>query len=80
MSDNLVKYNQAFEKVFGKNTSTFDEFVFKQTSVWDSVAQIALVSAIEDAFEIELDFEDIFSLNSFKTGKILLDSKFGIKF
>ena len=46
-----------------KNTFEIDEFhddiSMENTPEWDSLAHLKLLAAIEDAFEIELDFEDM---------------------
>jgi len=39
---------------------------------WDSVLQLSLVTAIEDAFDIMLDAEDILGFTSYAAGKEIL--------
>ena len=59
------KRNQIREKLAPiiKNIFEIDEFrddiSMENTPEWDSLAHLRLLAAIEDAFEIELDFEDM---------------------
>lgn len=57
----------------------FDETQIKRngTKDWDSVGHLALVTALEDAFDIMLDTEDILALESFDQGISILE-KYGI--
>lgn len=80
MENNSLKYDQVFVKIFGNKINSFTDFKFKVSPQWDSMSQIALVSAIEDTFNIEFDFEDIFVFNSYENGKKLLSDKFEINF
>ena len=70
---NLNKYNQAFADVFGVSKDTLNDNFSKDTeSSWDSVHQLGVVTALEDAFDIMMDPEDIMALVSYKAGKELL--------
>lgn len=42
---------------------------YNSISSWDSVGHMALIAAIDDAFNIMLDTEDIIQMNSFKKAK-----------
>ena len=39
---------------------------------WDSVGHMQLISALEEAFDIMFDTDDIIDLNSYKTGMQIL--------
>ena len=80
MAQNIEKYDSAFQKVFGNNIPSFVEFKFKVSPQWDSMSQLALISAIEDEFEIEFELDDIFGFNSYDNGKKILKEKFGLEF
>lgn len=70
---NLDKYNQAFIDVFGISLDKLNDNYSKDTEPsWDSVHQLGVVTALEDAFDIMLDPEDIMALISYKTGKDIL--------
>ncbi len=70
---NLEKYNGVFRDVFMvKDTVLNDTFDNKSVDGWDSVKQLALTTALEDAFDIMLDAEDILELTSYTKGKEIL--------
>lgn len=73
-------YREAFKKVFGDKIENFESYEFKVTPKWDSMAQIALISTLEDIFDVNFEMEDIFDFKSYEGGKELLSDKFNIKF
>lgn len=79
MVENLQKYNAVFKEVFGVDDSVLNTLIYKQSNEWNSMGQIALVSALEETFDIDFDMEDIFALTSYEVGKDLLCDKFNIK-
>jgi len=60
MSENQIEAKVA---LIIKNTFEIDEFhngiSMENTPEWDSLAHLRLLAAIEDAFKIEVDFEDV---------------------
>lgn len=77
---NLQKYNQAFMDVLGVKEDVLNEtFTFKAVPQWDSVAHLSLITALEDAFEIMFESEDILHYESYENGKRILE-KMGISF
>lgn len=77
---NFERYNAAFTKVFNVEGTELESLEYKQTPEWNSMAQIALVAQLEDAFDLDLDMDDIYDLTSYKTGLELLNKKFEIEF
>lgn len=75
---NLEKYNAAFCAVFNITEENLNED-FSSVSVdnWDSINQLSLVTAVEDAFDIMLDPEDILEFKSYKFGKEII-LKYGV--
>lgn len=69
---NIEKYNQAFIDTFGVNETELTELHYKSVSGWDSVGQMTLIAAIEDAFDIMLETDDIIDFSSYEKGKELL--------
>ena len=70
---NLEKYNQIFTEVFAVEESQLGEdFDSQNVDGWDSVRQLSLTTAMEDAFDIRLDAEDILDFNSYEKGKSIL--------
>lgn len=77
---NLKKYNQIFEEVFSVKEEQLNvEFDSQHVDGWDSVHQLSLTTAIEDAFDIMLDADDIIDFNSYEKGKAIL-GKYEIEF
>ena len=71
--NNLEKYNQIFMSVFGVEESQLDlDFDSKHLEIWDSVRQLSLATAMEDAFDIMLDTDDIIDFTSYEKGKTIL--------
>ena len=67
---NLEKYNSIFEDCFEVNLADIDyKLEYQSISEWDSVGHMSLISAIEEAFDIILDTEDIIGFNSYDMGK-----------
>lgn len=78
--DNLAKYKAAFVKTFNvPEGSLGEDFVFGKVPCWDSVAHLALISELEDAFDVLFSSEDILHYGSFLNGIEIL-KKYGIVF
>lgn len=77
---NLEKYNASFTKVFNVEGAKLKSLEYKQTPEWNSMAQIALVAQLEDAFDLDFDMDDIYDLTSYMKGLELLNTKFEIEF
>jgi len=76
---NTEKYNRVFMETFHiDDEQLLPEYTFKVSPNWDSVGQMMLCSAIEDAFEVRLDGEDILNITSYQEGKKTL-AKYGIE-
>lgn len=78
MTEELNKYNDVFISIFNEDVSKLSELEYKHTPEWNSMAQIALVSSLEEMFNVDFDMDDIYALTSYEKGKHLLKSKFGI--
>lgn len=71
--NNLEKLNNIFSEVFSVDVSALDaSFDNKAIDGWDSVRQLSLTSAVEDAFDIMLDPEDILEFTSYDNAKAIL--------
>ena len=77
--ENIRKYTQCFCEVFSWNTD-FDVSTAKMgdTSDWDSVGHMELITEIEEKFGIELETEDILGFTSYTKGIEILN-KYGIQ-
>ena len=70
---NLEKYDNVFMKVFGVPNSVLNEnFTFKNTKEWDSVAHLSLISELEDCFDVMFESDDILHFASYENGKAIL--------
>lgn len=74
------KYNQAFIEVFEIEPDQLtDTLEYQSITAWDSVGHMALMAALEDAFDVMLEMDDIVDFGSYKTGRETL-KKYGVKF
>ena len=77
--NNEEKYTQAFMKAFDIDAETARSLTFQAIPAWDSVGHMGLVAALEEAFDIMLEPDDIVDLSSFARGRELL-AKYGVMF
>ena len=77
----LEKLNQIFCEVYSVEESALNE-EFDNTNVdtWDSIHQLSMVAAIEEAYDLMMDAEDILEMTSYVNVKKLLTSKYEIAF
>ena len=79
--NNLEKYTQLFVDTFGITAEEAPGLKYQGIEAWDSVGHMSLISAIEDAFDIMMDTDDIIEFNSFEKGKELLSkAEYGVQF
>ena len=52
---------------------------YQGTELWDSVGHMTLVAALEDAFDIMFDTDDIIDLSSYEKGQEIL-KKYDVEF
>lgn len=69
---NLEKYNQAFVDTLGVKEEELAGLKYQGIPAWDSVGHMALVGAIEDAFDIMMETDDVIDFNSYTKGKEIL--------
>ena len=77
--DNLEKYRNAFVEGLAISEDQVDGLVFQGVPEWDSVGHMGLIAALEEAFDIVFDTDDIVDLSSFEKGKEIL-GKYGVTF
>lgn len=78
--DNLEKYTQVFVETFGVTAEEAKGLKYQDIEAWDSVGHMGLISALEDAFNIMMDTDDIIDFNSFEKGKeILAKADYGVE-
>lgn len=78
---NLEKYIQVFVETFEVTAEEAQGLKYQDIVAWDSVGHMGLIAALEDAFDIMMDTDDIIDFNSFEKGKeILAKSDYGVEF
>ena len=68
---NLEKYKSIFKESF-QHEGDVEQLEYQGIPDWDSVGHMQLMAALEDAFGIELDVDDIIDFSSFKKGITIL--------
>ena len=76
---NLEKYTNVFMETFSVSEEEAKNLKYQSIDAWDSVGHMGLVSALEDAFDIMMDTDDIIDLSSFEKGKEIL-AKYQVNF
>ena len=69
---NLEKYNNAFTENLQIGEEQLEGLKYQGVELWDSVGHMTLMAAIEDAFDIMLDTDDIVDFSSYEKGKEIL--------
>ncbi len=77
---NLEKYNQAFMDTLEVKEEQLNGLVYQSVELWDSVGHMTLVAALEDAFGIMMETDDIIDLSSYEKGKDILSKNYNVKF
>ncbi len=78
---NLEKYNKAFMETFEITEDQLAGLKYQDIEAWDSVGHMGLIAALEDAFDIMMDTDDIIDLSSYEKGKELLaKEEYGVEF
>lgn len=78
---NLEKYNKAFIESFEINEDQLSGLKYQDIEAWDSVGHMGLIAALEDAFDIMMDTDDIIDFSSYEKGKeILAKDTYGVEF
>ena len=78
---NLEKYNKAFTETLEITEDQLTGLKYQDIEAWDSVGHMSLIAALEDAFDIMMDTDDIIDFNSYEKGKeILAKDTYGVEF
>ena len=70
--ENEIKYNSAFTESFGVDESVLEDLEYESIMEWDSVGHMGLIAEIEEAFDIELEMDDVIDFSSYVKGKDIL--------
>ena len=78
--ENKKKYDDVFMESFSVSSEELNsELKYDSIPEWDSVGHMSMVSALEDAFDIVLDMDDIIDFSSYDFGIQIL-KKYKINF
>ena len=69
---NLEIYNKVFCETLQIEESQLNGLEYQGVELWDSVGHMTLMAALEDAFDIMLDTDDIVDFSSYEKGKDIL--------
>ena len=69
---NLGKYVATFTSTFLVEESVLPSLKYQDIAAWDSVGHMALMTALEEAFGIEMDIDDIIEFSSFEYGLTIM--------
>jgi acyl carrier protein len=70
--ENLVIYNNAFMESFAIDEEKLFGLKYQDVLEWDSVGHMGLMAALEEAFDIEMEIDDIIDFSSYQKGKEIL--------
>lgn len=77
---NLEKYNNVFCETLQIEANKLAGLNYQGTELWDSVGHMTLVAALEDAFDIMMETDDIIDLSSYEKGIEILKDKYDVDF
>lgn len=77
--NNLEKYKKAFVEGLEVELEGVENLEYQAIPEWDSVGHMALISAIEEVFDIMLDTEDIIDFSSYQKGIEILNKNYDIE-
>jgi acyl carrier protein len=67
--NNKEKYNKVFVDCFSVAEDVLNEnFTYQCVAAWDSVGHMGMIAALEDAFDIMMETEDIIEFGSYTVG------------
>lgn len=77
---NLEKYNLCFCESLEVKQTQLDGLEYQNIPSWDSVGHMNLIAALENAFDLMMDTNDIIDFNSYEKGKEILRENYKILF
>lgn len=77
---NVELFNNAFIEILGVTEEQLSGLKYQDVASWDSVGHMNLMAALEEAFDIMMDTDDIIDFSSYEKGKEILESNYDIEF
>ena len=72
-------YDNVFIESFSINKDHLDDNLeYNSVSSWDSVGHMALISTLEEKFNITMEMDDIIDFSSYRKGIEIIE-KYGVK-
>tara|TARA_B110000211_G_scaffold5122_1_gene5649 strand:- start:265 stop:507 length:243 start_codon:yes stop_codon:yes gene_type:complete len=75
---NINKYEKIFTKSFKIKKEKLKKLKYNSIPQWDSIGHMSLITALEEAFNISIEMDDIIDFSSYEFGKKILQ-KYKIK-
>jgi acyl carrier protein len=75
---NINKYDKIFTKSFKIKKEKLKKLKYNSIPQWDSIGHMSLITALEEAFNISIEMDDIIDFSSYEFGKKILQ-KYKIK-
>ncbi len=75
---NLEKYNEAFKSTLNVEEKQLAGLTYQGIKEWDSIGHMSLISELEDAFDIEMETDDIVDFSGYEKGKEIM-KKYGVE-
>jgi len=69
---NLDKYNKAFIETLLVAPESLAGLKYQDVTAWDSIGHMQLMNALEEAFGIEMEIDDIIDFSGYEAGKNIL--------
>lgn len=78
---NEEKLKDAFVKTFNVNPDVIkDDLKYRDIPQWDSLAHMKLVAALEDAFDVMFETEQVLDMSSYAKAREILSQEHEVKF
>ncbi len=77
---NLEKYNQVFCESLEITEDKLPGLEYQGVELWDSVGHMNMMAALEDAFDIMMETDDIVDFSSYEKGMEILAANYDINF
>jgi acyl carrier protein len=68
----MSRYQQIFVQLFNVNENQLVSLKYQDVTEWDSIGHMELMTALEEAYGIEIDIDDIIDFSSYSKGKEIL--------
>jgi len=78
--ENEKKYAAAFAESLDIDVQVLnDAFAYDSIPEWDSIGHMGIIAALEEAFDIMMETDDILNLSTYLKGKEILRENYGIE-